>query len=86
MIRIEYFQFSGEEIKHLRKKMRFSQTELAQMLGISLSMLNLIERNKRLLSPEAAIVFVEIVKKYLSYDARFSIDGFLRVQLRELKR
>jgi transcriptional regulator with XRE-family HTH domain len=86
MKRIEYYQFSGEEFKHLRKKMRFSQTERSRMLGISLPMINLIEKDKRVMNPDVAIAFVDIVKKFLGYDISLSLDAFLRVQLRELKR
>ena len=86
MKKIEFYQFSGEEFQHLRKKMRFNQKEMALMLNISPPMINLIERDKRVLSPDAAISFVDIVKKYLRYDISLSLDAFLRVQLRELKR
>jgi hypothetical protein len=50
------------------------------------SLINLIEKDKRVMNPDVAIAFVDIVKKFLGYDISLSLDAFLRVQLRELKR
>lgn len=85
MKKIEFYQFSGAEFCHLRKKMRFTKTEMAEMLELSLPMISLIESGKRALSPEASNLFVDVVKKYLDYKINMSVDTFLKIQLRDLK-
>jgi transcriptional regulator with XRE-family HTH domain len=85
MKKLEYYLFSGDEFRHLRKKMRFTQTEISKMIGVSLPMVNLIESGKRALSPEASKLFVDVVKKYLDYKINMSVDTFLKIQLRDLK-
>lgn len=86
MQKIEYYLFSGDEFRHLRKKMRFTKTEMAEMLELSLPMISLIESGKRALSPEASNLFVDVVKKYLDYKINMSVDTFLKIQLRDLKK
>lgn len=85
MKRIEYYLFSGDEFRHLRKKMRFTQTEMAKMIGISLPMVNLIESGKRAMNYESSQIFVELVKKYLLFDCSVSVETFLKIQLRDMK-
>lgn len=85
MKKLEYYLFSGDEFRHLRKKMRFTQTEISKMIGVSLPMVNLIESGKRTLNHEAMQNFIELVKKYLHYDFSMSVETFLKIQLRDLK-
>lgn len=81
MKRIEYYLFSGEEIRYLREKMELTKDTLAHHLNISVTQLIRLESGKIEISPTQSHILVSVLKKHFNYSVHThcSLDAFLKI-------
>ena len=73
--------FIGPKVRELRQKRSMTQAELASVVGVSPSYINLIERNQR----SASLRFLIALSDNLGIDWRDITDGEGDVSLAELR-
>ncbi|MBQ9222090.1 helix-turn-helix domain-containing protein [Succinivibrio sp.] len=82
MQKIEFYLFTGDEICKLREKMGLSKDSFKHLLNITEFRLKQLETGKKELTPEQSKLLVDALKKQFKYDASYSVESFLKIQLK----
>jgi transcriptional regulator with XRE-family HTH domain len=68
-MKLENLETKGERVKNLRKKNNFSQTELAEKIGVSLNTLLSVEKNRCDLPTESTLILSKMFNVSMEYIA-----------------
>ena len=79
---IEFYLFTGDEISKLREKMGLLKDSFKHLLNITEFRLKQIEAREKELTPEQSMILVDAFKKQFKYDASYSVETFLKIQLK----
>ena len=82
MQKIEFYLFTGDEISKLREKMGLSKGSFKHLLNITEFRLKQLETGKKEITLEQSMILVDALKKQFKYDASYSVETFLKIQLK----